>query len=114
PTAALALLNDVQFVEAARSLATRVLTSEQTTDHDRLQLAFRLVVGREATAHELQRLQLGLAEDRADFATDDAAAKALISQGELAIPANVDPVELASWTVLANTLLNLDETLTKP
>jgi hypothetical protein len=30
------------------------------------------------------------------------------------LAANADPVELASWTVVANVLLNLDETLMKP
>jgi hypothetical protein len=33
--------------------------------------------------------------------------------GGLALPAGADAAEVAAWTVVANVLLNLDETITR-
>lgn len=114
PLQALALLNDVQFVEAARALAARVLAESPAGDaSERLGAAFRRVTSRRPDAEERQLL-LGLLESlRARFAADPDAARALVSVGESTSDPGLDPVELAAWTALANVLLNLDEAITR-
>jgi hypothetical protein len=54
-----------------------------------------------------------LATHRVRYATDSEAARKVISHGETKPPESADPGELAAWTLVANMLLNLDETLTR-
>ena len=46
------------------------------------------------------------------YKKDATAAQAMVKNGGEA-PKGVDAAELAAWTVVANVLLNLDETITK-
>jgi hypothetical protein len=112
PLQALALLNDVQFVEAARAFAARLLR-ERESDEARLAQGFRAVTGRFADADELAILAATLAGHRAAFAADPAGARALLAVGDSPPAGGVDAAELAAWTLLANLLLNLDEALTR-
>jgi hypothetical protein len=110
PLQALNLMNDVTFVEAARVLAEEVVGGK-----DSLDTAFRRVTARAPSDAERERLQASLAFYRSEFSRDPAGAKALIATGERPAPANAtaDAVELAAWTMLCSTLLNLDEAVTK-
>jgi hypothetical protein len=110
PLQALALLNDPTYVEAARVLAERVLRAKAKTN-DRLNYAFRVVTGRQANAAELGVLQSLLARQAARFKSDDHAARELVDVGESKAGGDLKVAELASWTMLASTLLNLDETI---
>ncbi len=112
PLQALNLLNDVTFVEAARGLAQRLLSTEGT-DESRLRRAYWLVVSREPTARESELLLKSLARYRASYAANLKRAEALLKTGEAAPLTSVPPAELAAWTTLSSTLLNLDETVTK-
>jgi hypothetical protein len=49
----------------------------------------------------------------AEYRRDPAAAKKLLEVGESPVDAKLDPSELAAWTTVASTILNLDETITK-
>ncbi|HSI36342.1 MAG TPA: DUF1553 domain-containing protein, partial [Tepidisphaeraceae bacterium] len=111
PLQALALLNDVQQVEAARQVGQRMIKEGGRTDGERATWAFLLVTGRAATEKELAVLVRILAEQRAIFAAEPGAAKKLIGMGESKADAAVDPVELAAGTVLAQALLNHDEAI---
>ncbi len=124
PTAALALLNDVQFVEAARHFAQRLLltdvtpsaqpttqNSSESLDHQRLTLAWRMATGRHPEAREVALLHDLLKELRNDFGSDVTGASELIRQGESPHDESLDAAELAAWTVVCNTLLNLDEVI---
>jgi hypothetical protein len=115
PLQALALMNDVQFVEAARAFASRVLLAKLATerDRDRLVHAFRLATSRRPDAQELEVLEQLLVTERASYAVDPEAARALIDVGEAPVPEELDPVELAAWTHVTNLLLNLDEVVTR-
>ncbi len=113
PLAALTLMNDEQFVEAARHLATRLLRRDGLSDEERARLGFRLVVGRNPSDDEVAVVLEVRASSRSRFASDGEAARALVAVGESPPPADVEPVELAAWTVAANLLLNLDETVSK-
>ena len=113
PLQALALLNDVTYVEAARKLAERMLVEGGNDDAARLNHGFRLVAGRAATPKELDILQRGCERKRALFAEDPNAAEQFLSHGESKIAAATPAAELAAYTAVASVLLNLDETITK-
>lgn len=113
PLQALQLMNDVQHIEAARSLATRLLQDQSTHEASRIQNATRIILAREATEAELAILSGQLSKHRQRYSSEPEAAKKLISMGETPPPADLDTAELAAYTLLINTLLNLDETLTR-
>ncbi|MEJ7592410.1 MAG: DUF1553 domain-containing protein [Planctomycetaceae bacterium] len=113
PLQALALLNEVTFVEAARALAVRMLKEGGTTSEKRMAFGFRLTTGREPRPTEVDVLLQGWATDQAFFQAAPENAKQLLTVGDTKVPTGVDPVELATWTVSANVLLNLDEVVTR-
>lgn len=113
PTAALPLMNDVQFVEAARLLAQRILLEGGRDDSERLTWSFRTVLSRTPSPRELQLLRENLDEQREHFRVRSEDALRLLEVGEQERDGNVSPQELAAWTMVANLLLNLDETLTR-
>ena len=113
PLHALVTLNDVTFVEAARTLAQRVLLGPATDDASRLSEAFRRCTSRAPKPTELAILTTRLQGLRAAFAKDETAARKLIAVGESKASDKVPPVELAAFTSLATLLLNLDETISK-
>jgi hypothetical protein len=112
PLQALNLLNDVTYVEAARVMAERVLKTAATAD-DRLTLAFRLTTSRPPLRHELAILRAGLNEHLEHYRQDRDAALKLVSRGEYPRNQKLDVPELAAYTAVCNTLLNLDEVITK-
>jgi hypothetical protein len=113
PLQALATLNDPVFVEAAVALARRMLVAG-ADDDARVEHGFRACVARRPSAGERARVLELLAEERAVFAADPERAALLVEAlvAERGEPAE-DAAELAAWTVVANVLLNLDETLTR-
>jgi hypothetical protein len=113
PLQALVLMNDEQFVEASRHLAARVLAEGGATDEERLAYAFRLTTARWPDDAERAILRRALAEQWARFEGDSAAAEQLMSVGESRGSATADVRVWAAWTMVANLLLNLHETVTK-
>jgi len=113
PLAALALMNDEQFVEASRNFAQRMMTEGGKTDADRASYAFGLATARRPKAEELEVLLDVYKASLARFETDKEAATKLISVGESKPDATLDTSQLAAWTMVANLILNLDETITK-
>jgi mono/diheme cytochrome c family protein len=113
PLQALLLLNETQFVEAARALAERALREAGPTPEARITRLFELATCRAPDKEELAEL-LGLYRDhRKMYDRDLEAAKGLISVGETKPSPSLDPRELAAWTMVANLVLNLDEVLNK-
>ncbi len=113
PLQALALLNEVTFVEAARALAQRMLTEGGGTASERVAHGFRRVTARQPDAAELQVLVSGLEKRLARYRADADAAAKLVAVGDLPRAAKLDTAELAAYTVTANVLLNLDEVVTR-
>ncbi|MFO0871472.1 MAG: DUF1553 domain-containing protein [Pirellulales bacterium] len=113
PLQALALLNEVTFVEAARQLAERTLREGGSGDDSRLDWLFRRATGRRLRPPERAILATSLTAHRARYAADAAAARELLAVGEAAADPQLDSRELAAWTALAGVVLNLDETVTK-
>ena len=112
PLHALTTLNDVTYVEAARAMAERVLSSPGD-DAKRLAFAFRLLLAREPSAEERRVLLAGWERLRKQYAADPTAAKKLLAVGESKRNEKLDPLEHAALTGLCLTLLNLDEALSK-
>ncbi|MEN1677983.1 MAG: DUF1553 domain-containing protein [Planctomycetota bacterium] len=112
PLQALVLLNDPQFVEAARVLAERSMLRKQS-DEDRIAWAFLLLTGREPTDLEAGVLLRLLQAEREHYASDQQAAQRLTSVGDRPVAAQLDPSELAAMTVVCQAILNLDATVWK-
>jgi hypothetical protein len=113
PLQALALLNDPTYVEAARSLAERVLREPVPDDGKRIALAFRLATARTPGRAETGVLRDLLRAQRQVYSVDRQAARKLVGVGESKHDDRLDVAELAAWTTVASTILNLDETITK-
>ncbi len=114
PLQALALMNDVTFVEAARALAQRVIREVGASAQDRMRLAFRLVLAREPKPEELRVLLDDLHDHLGRFAVNTKAAESFTSAGESPRDADISPDELAAYTAVSSLILNLDEAITKP
>lgn len=111
PLQALALMNDVTYVEASRRLAERMMGAETGVDAQ-IRTGFRWVASRWPTDHELSRLRAGFDRRLARFESEAGAAKALVEQGESDASEKLDPARLAAMTTVASILLNLDEAIT--
>lgn len=112
PLQALALLNEVTYVEAARVLAQRMMQEGGSNAAERLGWAFHQATLRTATADELAVLQKSFERHRETYRTAPQEAAKLIDAGDAPI-AKLDPIELAAYTVCANVILNLDEVITR-
>jgi hypothetical protein len=113
PLQALNLMNDPQFIEAARILAERVVREGGTTQEARITYAFRLATARYPEDKEVKNLLRLFETQLKIFRNNRAAANKLLSVGEYKRDNNLDPAETAAFTVVANTILNLYETITK-
>jgi len=112
PLQALVTMNDPAFVEAARHLSARMIEHSQNPDA-RLEFGFRLVTARQPTSSEKAVLKSALKKYLAKYQGDTEAAKKLIAVGESQVNEKLNSSELAAYTMVANLLLNLDETLNK-
>jgi hypothetical protein len=112
PLQALAMMNEVQYFEAARKLAERTMR-EASTPSDRLPQMFLRTASRPLTLDETDTLLSLVDALTAKFAQDPDAAKKVIATGETKADPSLDPVELAVWTIAGNTILNLDEVVTR-
>lgn len=110
PQQALVLLNDPVFVEAARSFADKLLSLSVASDSERIEHSFQWALTRNPTSQEKKVLIDLLAEQRARYQTDEASALALVQTGEKPLNPDLSLSELAAWTSLTRTLLNLYET----
>ena len=113
PLQALVLLDDPQFVEAARVLAEGLVREFPGDADGRITRSFRLATGRRPDDREREVLRRLLDEQRALFAADPPAAEALKKIGERPPDASLPAAEVAATSILASCLMNLDEFVTK-
>jgi hypothetical protein len=113
PLQALVTLNDPTFVEAARVFAQKVLTQGPTDLDGRLTFAFRGATCRFPCESELKVLRHRFQVQHDRFHADKDAASRLVNVGQYPRDAALDVADLATWTAVANMLLNLDEALTR-
>ena len=112
PLAAFVMMNDVQFVEASRILATKALKAEKGVSQRMDYLSMHLI-SRHLEDDEKKQVAQTLDTALQKYRADPDLVKKLIGVGERPPDDTVDPAELAAWTLVASQLLNLDETLTK-
>jgi hypothetical protein len=113
PLQALVLMNDPTYLEAARALAERVITEIPKSAEKRVELAFRIVTSREASGFERTELTSLAKQQFEYFRKSETEARQLLTNGESRPRHAIAPVELATWTMVASAILNLDETITK-
>jgi hypothetical protein len=113
PLQALVTLNDTQFVEAARVLAERALKEGGQETTSQLNFIAERLLARPFRANELATVEASLKEIESFYRSHLDDAKKLIAVGEMKADATLDPATLASWAMLTNELLNLDEVLNK-
>ena len=113
PLAALVPLNEVQFVEASRALGQRVIKQADEKFESRLEMIFELCLARKPSQQEIDICRRIFDQQRASFESDPKAALDYIGHGESKRDESIDPVELATWSVIANMVLNMDEALTR-
>jgi hypothetical protein len=107
------LLNDPAFIEASRCLASRILTDSKTAPQ-RLALAFSEVLARSAEPRELAVLERLLQQQMQSFRDAPLRAQQLVDVGDAPVAEHVDVIELAAWTTVISSLMNLDEFVNKP
>ena len=112
PLQALVLLNDPNFVEAARVLAEKALRAGMN-DGERFTWVYRRALSRLPRPEEAAILAELLAKHRKEFAADPEGAKKLIAVGDWPHPTDLSAAELAAWTSLCRLILNLHETITR-
>jgi mono/diheme cytochrome c family protein len=113
PQQALTLLNDPEFVEAARVWADRLLAAPgASTDADRLALAFEQALARPIQPRERSSLLAFLDRVRSEYRDRPEDAAKLLEVG-VASKTSGDPVERAAWTSVGRVILNLHETITR-
>lgn len=113
PLAALVLLNDPSFLEAARAFAERILREGGNTTDARLDYAFRRALARTPDTQERKLLIELLDANRKECTANPSAARELIATGQAPVAIDLDAVEWAAWTGITRTILNLGETNTR-
>ena len=113
PLQSLVLLNDPQFVEAARALAQKLLEQSDLTPEARIQSAFRRLTSRSASEKELQILTRLYAEQKSHFESVPNDAASLLAIGESPRNDQLNPVDHAAMTVVVKSLMSFDECVTK-
>jgi len=102
-------MNDPAFFDASRGLARRILAEGGADERGRIAYGFRLCTSRKPATAEVDLLEQALRQEREHFQKDQAAAKGVLKGSDLP----QDLPEAAAWTLIANVLINLDETVTK-
>jgi hypothetical protein len=113
PLQALVLLNDPQFIEAARVLAQRLFREPAADLSARIEMAFRLATGRRPEPREREILARLYEEQLALFAREPDAARTYLAIGETPVDNELPPEQLAAMAMLTSALLNLDEFVMK-
>ena len=113
PLQALILMNDPTYVEAARVLAERIMKEAKPAVDDRITLAFRLATARQPSASEVAILRRIFEAQQAENQSDPELASLLLRVGDSSFDQSLDRRELAAWTTVTSSILNLDETITR-
>jgi hypothetical protein len=113
PLQALVTMDDVQWIEAARALAQRVIHEAGPQPEARINRMSEILLAHDATPKTAAVLESSLQQMQKHYTVDTKAAHALVHEGESHAGSNISEPELAAWTMIANEMLNLDETLNK-
>ena len=109
PLQALVLLNDPQFVEAARVLAVRMQKEGGTDLKEQIIFAFRSVTGRKPKPTEIEVLSELFEKEKARFVSNPRAARKVLNVGQFPQDRTFSRTTTAALAIVANTILNHDE-----
>ena len=112
PLQALALMNEVTYVEASKKFSERIMANGATLD-ERIAWAFRAATARQPEPAELVLLTAGYERRLTRFRAQPKEAEQLLGQGESTLTEALGQAELAAMVTVANVLLNLDELINK-
>ena len=113
PLQALVLMNDPTYVEAARKFAERIIIEAPASIQSKIDYVYRWALSRPARPKEVRLLTDLYSRQLAAYRADTKSAEKLLAVGDSPRMAKLDVAELAAWTTVATTILNLDETITK-
>jgi len=113
PLQALITMDDVQWVEAARALAQRVIHEAGPNPNRRINRMSEILLAHDAPPQMAAALESSLQQMQDHYAKDPKAAHSLVEVGEKKRDAAIPASELAAWTMVASEMLNLDETINK-
>ena len=113
PLQALVTMNDVQWVEAARALAQRVIRDGGRQPEQRIDLMSEILLSHDPPPKMEAVLEQSFQQMRDHYIADSKAAHDLVNIGEGKHDPSIPEPELAAWTMVASEMLNLDETVTK-
>lgn len=113
PLQALTLLNDPTFVEAARVFAARIMLEGGQSFDERLGWAYQVAVSHPIDAFAAEELRQIYEKHLAHYQQNPDLAEKLVKEGEAAVASELDAAELAAWTSVSRTILNLHETINR-
>lgn len=113
PLQALMLLNNPQIIEASKALAYRAWSLEDTDPQARISWMFRRVTSAQPNEEELAVLLDYFAEEQQRYRNNPEAAAAYLGTGNYQLPEDAPVTELAAYALVANTIFNLDEAITR-
>jgi len=113
PLQSLVLMNDPQYVEAARMLAERTLQEGGETTTDKLNYIFKCLIGRTADPKEMQTITPLFEEELVHFQQNRQSAKELLATGAHPVNPRLARTELAAYAMVASTIMNFDEFVMK-
>ena len=113
PLQALVTLNDPQFLEAARVLAEKAIKTSAGDVDRTLEFISQRLLCRSLRPTERGIVKASLDDALSHYRANPKAAAELVAVGETKADPATDVAALAGWTLVANQLMNLDETLNK-
>ncbi len=113
PIQALTLLNDPSYVESARVFAEDILNQRKLSAKERINWAFQRALSRPASLTEQSIVFALFNQHQNDFEKDKDAAQLLASSGEKEAVLGLNESDLAAWTSVARTVLNLHEVISR-
>ncbi len=113
PLQALVLMNDPQFVEAAKVLAQKMQYEGGETLEEQMEYAFKSCTGRSLTKEE-KELFVSLYQSQLEkFTNSPQEASKLLGVGEFVMDEKIDKVKTAALAMIGNTMLNHDDAYMK-
>ncbi|MEM9719276.1 MAG: DUF1553 domain-containing protein [Bacteroidota bacterium] len=113
PMQALVLLNDPQFVEAARKMGERILQEGGKDLGSQLEFGFRLATSRKAIEEEIQLFRDLYQSELEKYKSQTEEAHKLLEVGISPVESSVPSEELAAMTIVSSMMLNHDEAYMK-
>ncbi|MEC7068496.1 MAG: DUF1553 domain-containing protein [Bacteroidota bacterium] len=112
PLQALLLLNDPQFIEAARVMAENSILSKEKSINKKLSTLFREIIGRTIRDGELEILLRFYNEEKEKFSKNQSKAIAYLKTGEKPMNSDIEVVNMAALATVISGMMNTAEAIT--